>query len=908
MNANVIGAVLRRNLVSYFSSPLGYVFICALVLLSAFAAFWPNDFFNLNLANLDQLNRFLPWIMLVFIPAVTMSIWAQERAQGTDELLLTMPARDLDIVIGKYLAALAIFTVALLFSLSNIVVLSGLGRPDVGLLAANYAGYWFVGAAMIAVGMVASFLTSNLTIGFILGAAFNAPLVFAAYADAIVPREAAARFVSGLSIAARFTDFGRGLITLSGVVYFASIVVVMLYAAMVLIGRRHWSGRVAAVPMGAHYALRAAALAAAAVGVNVLVHRHDARADITSERLSSLSPHTVGMVRGLETPRPVFLEAYVSPEVPQDYVQTRLNLINTLREMDALGGDRVVVRVNPTRRYSREAEEAEEQFGITPREVPAVAGGKFSLEEIFLGAAVTCGLEKVVVPFFDRGVPVEYELVRSIATVSQQQRKRIGILATDASLYGGLDFRTMQRRSDQPIITELQKQYEVIRVNPASPIAERYDALLAVQPSSLPQDQLDNFLAAVRRGQPTAIFEDPFPYLDGAAPPTSQPRRPPGNNPFMNREMPEPKGDIGALWSLLQVDFRDGQIVWQQYNPYRKITFFDQSPEFVFVGPGSGAPEPFSGSSPVTSGLQQMLLVFPGAVRPAAGATLQFQPLLRTSLVTGTVDFDQLMTYGGFMSQPTLNQNPRRIQTGEAYALAALIRGKVPAEAHLETQQGDGEPPAAEGEVNVALVADIDVLQAAFFAIRARGSEPEGTIDVDNVTFVLNLLDYLAGDDRFIDVRKRRPAHRTLVAVERATDHARREAAGHGEEFIARFERERDDEEARFQERIKALETREGADLQGAIIEIATARQVGQQRLDAKVAELERQRDRELAVIERDLQEQIRGIENRYKVMAVALPPILPLLLGVAVFFHRRGLERVGVPKARLRAAGGVAP
>src|SRR3954451_25472007 len=135
MNWTVLKAIFRRDFVSYFSNPTGYVFICVFVMLSAMAAFWPPGFFSNNLANLDQLNQWMPFILLVYIPAITMSVWAEERRQHPDELLLTLLASDTDVVSGKYLASVAIYPVAQLFSMFSFYMLDlyGVGSPDVGI-------------------------------------------------------------------------------------------------------------------------------------------------------------------------------------------------------------------------------------------------------------------------------------------------------------------------------------------------------------------------------------------------------------------------------------------------------------------------------------------------------------------------------------------------------------------------------------------------------------------------------------------------------------------------------------------------------------------------------------------------------------------------------------------------------
>jgi ABC-2 type transport system permease protein len=923
MKWHVLDAVFKRNFVAYFSNPTGYVFICVFVLLGSLAAFWPPEFFNSNLANLDQLNRYLPFILLVFVPAITMSVWADERRQGTDELLLTIPASDLEVVVGKYLAAVGIFTAALMFScVCNLIILLLWGTPDSGLFLANYLGYWFTGLAMLAVGMVASFLTSNLTVGFVLGVLFNAPLALADRAGAVMS-PGAASLVRSWSLAEHFADFGRGVVSLSSIAYFLGIVAVCLYLAMVLIGRRHWAGHRGG-GLGLHYLARTLGLLAGAVGLTLVCRAVDVRADLSEGQISSLAPDTRRLLGSLEADRPVDIKAYVSPTVPEDYAETRLNLLNMLRQFERLSQGKVTVEVVPTEPKTEQAALAAQQFGIEPVSVQARVRGAYRQEEIFLGCAVTSGLEKVVVPFFDKGTPVEYELVRSICTAAQQQRKRLGLITTDAELFGGFDMASGQARPRQPLVDELEKQYDVVQVDASAPITESFDVLLAVQPSSLGPEQMANFVAAVKAGQPVAIFEDPLPVYMPGVPGTSQPRRSPMGPMAMFGPQGQPKGDINLLWDTLGVRLAAasgrpamGQmgsapiIVYQDYNPHPQLEDLLER-EFVFIDATleGGKQGGFDPKFPATSGLQEVMFPFVGGLEKIDGADVSFTPLVQTAAgLSGTIRFEDVERAMGSGSRQSLRQilGIYEKRQDDGLVLAALVEGRAAAAVQ---EAGDGQAAKSARPVRAVVVADVDMLSGLFFGLRTRGDETFN-LDFDNVELALNLLDSLAGDDRFVEIRKRKPKHRTLERIEDAVAGARQRADGQRAMFIAEFDKAEQaandamqKEVGAFEKKIQELESQGNADPQAAMQamqQLASSQRLAQRKLDTKIEQLRRNRDAEVAKVERDLEGDIRREQDRQKWLAVLLPPIPPLVVAFFVFFRRRAQEREGVATSRLR-------
>ncbi len=913
LHGDFIRALVKRDLWKYFTNPTGYVFITLFIFMSAAGAFWQDRFFQANLANLDQLNAVFPYLLVFFIPALTMAVWSEEKKQATDELLLTLPATSLDVVAGKYLAVLAVYTVSLILSISHVVVLLWLGSPDLGLMIGNYIGYWLIGAAVIGIGMLASLLTANATVAFVIGAAFSA--VFAFGSQAIAFSDTLSQWFAPIGVSGYFEDFAGGVVSLSAVLYFVSLAGVSLYLNVLVLDSRHWPHRVDGLPMWGHHALRVAALAVAVIAFNAVVGRGDTRIDVTAERLHSLSSETRGLIAEIPEDRPVFVQAYVSSEVPERYVQARENLIGLLREIDAMAGGRVQVLLEETEPFTPEARDAREKFGIVPRQIPTLTSARTSVMDVFLGVAVTSGAREQVIPFLDRGLSPEYELTRGIRVVAQTERRRVGIVDTDLRILGGLDFATMQNSAEWSVVAELRKQYDVVTVTPDGPIDDDLDALLVILPSSLTQEEMDHVQATIETGKPSLLLVDPLPVVNFALAPSEQGANP---NPLFGNTGPPPeeKGDIQAFLADLGVDWNPAEIVWDSYNPHPDLAHL--APEIVFVGAGNENENAFDGQHATSSALQELVLLYSGHLEKAPNSNADFQPLVGSGVQSGSLPYFQLIQRTLF--GPQINPNPPHQPDMRDFVFAAHVRGaETAAESLTDTDDEneaqntddsvddsddraaasdnqDATAPSDSGEINVIVVADVDFISEQFFQIREQAP---ADLNFDNVTFFLNAMDLLTGDTEFISLRGKRGLHRTLERVEAQVSSFLEARIADEEQAELNAEAALSEAQERLDERVDAVRQRTDLDAQTKQIMARNLQEVENRRFEVLRTNIETEKEARINASEENMEAQILRIQNNIKTFAVLLPPLPVFAVGIMIFLRRRQKEREGAAAAR---------
>ena len=232
--------IVKRELASYFSTPLAYVFIVIFLTLIGSFTFYLGNFFARGQADLNAFFAFHPWVYILLIPAVTMRLWAEERKTGTIELLMTLPLTTTQAVIGKFFAAWIFIFIALVLTFPIWITVNYLGQPDNGVILAGYVGSLFMSGAYLSIGTCISAITKNQVIAFVIAA--TVCFIFTMSGVDIVLNffkvwapEFLVNTISSMSFLVHFESITKGVIEIRDFLFYLSVIVFWLFLNVVVV-------------------------------------------------------------------------------------------------------------------------------------------------------------------------------------------------------------------------------------------------------------------------------------------------------------------------------------------------------------------------------------------------------------------------------------------------------------------------------------------------------------------------------------------------------------------------------------------------------------------------------------------------------------------------------------------------
>ena len=235
--------ITKRELGAYFGTPLAYIFVIIFVALTGAFAFYIGNFFIRGQADLLPFFNFHPWLYLILVPAIAMRLWAEERKSGTIELLMTLPISSWEAILGKFFAAWAFVGIALILTFPMWITVNILGTPDNGVILAGYVGSFLMAGAFLAIGSCISALTKNQVIAFVVAATVCFLFVMSGmemvlnFFRAWAP-EFLVSAISSMSFLTHFDQITKGLINLTDIIFYLSLIIFWLFATMVVIEQK----------------------------------------------------------------------------------------------------------------------------------------------------------------------------------------------------------------------------------------------------------------------------------------------------------------------------------------------------------------------------------------------------------------------------------------------------------------------------------------------------------------------------------------------------------------------------------------------------------------------------------------------------------------------------------------------
>lgn len=725
--------VTKNELLRYFISPLAYVYLVAFLLLNGSFAVYFGHFVERGIAGLGSMFAFQPWLYLLFIPGISMRLWAEEFRSKTVVQLLTMPVSVSTLVWGKFFASWIFAAAALVLTFPFWLTVNYLGSPDNGVIAMSYLGSWVLAGCMLAISQTMSALTKNQVIALVLAVIVNF-LFFLSGVEYVLgffrmfAPAAVVDMVASFSFLVHFGAITGGLLEMRDIVFFASIIFLFNVTTILVVsfrtsGTSRWLKSTQAV----YYILFFLLLLAAFTGLNLIANQflRTSRYDFTAEKVHTLTPSSRQVLENL--PEPVIAKLYYSPVLGQRNPELRLmyDRVRLLLEQFArLQPEKFSYKIyNP-----QPLDDLEDQ---------AIAAGLQPLPLVdlsqngFFGLVLSDSADRhQIIPFFalERYGYLEQDLTEKVYQL-YHQKKVLGLISSlpvfDTPFAGGY----VSPRWN--IMIEIEKFYDIKIISQADDLA-KIDLLMMIHPQKLPEDVVSAIKRYSELGGKTLLL------LDTA---TEASRIfSPDNIEFY----PSNLNGLDKFWGFrfyneLVVADLDNSITVDATKNYSTNPIFTQD-VVQFVAPASSMNPDF----PATKNLQGILFASVSAVVPE-GDRSSFVPLIKGGEQSGVLSSG--VVYEG--------KNPTELlgmfkPDGKLKFLAALLVEKN-----------------KKNPFEVIVAADTDFIYDTFWSSGRTILENNYFIPLyDNANFILNSLDYLAGDGALVDLRGRTQKLRRFEGVE----------------------------------------------------------------------------------------------------------------------------------------------
>jgi ABC-2 type transport system permease protein len=394
-------AITRKELNSYFGSPMALIFVGVFLAATLFTFFWVDAFFARGVADVRPMFSWMPILLIFLVAALTMRQWSEEQQTGTLEMLLTLPARPVQLVLGKFLAVMILVIVALALTLFIPITVALLGNLDWGPVLGGYLAAILMAAAYAAIGLFISSRTDNQIVALILTTLVGG--LFYMIGSLGVTRffgDTIAEILRAIGSGSRFESIERGVIDLRDLVYYLSLTALFLTLNVVSLDSKRWSTGEQTRAHREGLLLTAGLIALNLIVLNIWLYSlSSARLDLTAQREYSLSQTTRDLLQNLQ--EPLLIRGYFSEKTHPLLSPLVPRIRDLLQEYQVASNGKVVVEiVDPLKDPDKEAE-ANQTYGIQPTPLQAADRYGASVVNAYFDILVRYGDQNEVLNFRD---------------------------------------------------------------------------------------------------------------------------------------------------------------------------------------------------------------------------------------------------------------------------------------------------------------------------------------------------------------------------------------------------------------------------------------------------------------------------------------------------------------------------